>query len=175
MCDTIDVILTKRGTKVQVIPVGGVELYNPEYKTIMTQLRRDLESRQRVSNWALNVNNKYDANGFYIGCDEHELRPTGFPLIPIQNKEKTETLKMMSSNKKSRWGADAKRNAYKGMAKYLRANESDGGFLWRLYAAIWGGNTELTDEILESAFRGLYPNDQMPSDHPPLGAIVDLV
>jgi hypothetical protein len=29
MCDTIDVILTKRGTNVQVIPVGGVQLYNP--------------------------------------------------------------------------------------------------------------------------------------------------
>ena len=175
MCDTIDVLLTKRGTKVQVIPVGGVQLYNPAHKTVMTKLRTDDEDRQRVSKWVMNAEYKCDANGNYVGSDcEHELRPTGFPLIPIQNKDKTETLKMMSSNKKSRWGADAKKNVYKGMAKYLRSNESDGGFLWRLYNALWGGNTELTDEILESAFRGLYPNDQMPSDHPPLGAIVEL-
>ena len=175
MCDTIDVILTKRGTKVQVIPVGGVQLYNPEHKTIMTQLRTDLESRQRVSKWVMNAEYQCDANGDYVASDcEHELRPTGFPLIPIQNKDKTMTLKMMSSNRKSRWGADAKTNAYKGFAKYLRANESDGGFIWKLYNRLWGGAAEITDEVLESAFRGLYPNNDMPSDHPPLGAIIQL-
>jgi hypothetical protein len=84
------------------------------------------------------------------------------------------TLKMMSSNNKSRWGADAKTNVYKGFAQYLRAGESDGGFLWRLYNKLWGGEPELTDEVLESAFRGLYPNNNMPSDHPPLGAIIEL-
>lgn len=174
MCDTIDVLLTKRGTKVQVIPVGGVQLYNPAHKTIMTKLRTDEDDRQRVSNWVLNVNNRFDANGNYVGSDDGELRPTGFPLIPIQNKEKTMTLKMMSSNKKSRWGADAKTNVYNGFAKYLRANESDDGFLWRLYNRLWGGEPELTDETLEAAFRGLYPNKNMPSDHPPIGAIVEL-
>ena len=175
MCDTIDVILTKRGTKVQVIPVGGVQLYNQAHKTIMTQLRTDLESRQRVSKWVMNAEYQCDANGDYVVSDcEHELRPTGFPLIPIQNKDKTMTLKMMSSNRKSRWGADAKTNAYKGFAKYLRANESDGGFIWKLYNRLWGGEPELTDETLESAFRGLYPNNNMPSDHPPLGAIIQL-
>ena len=175
MCDTIDVILTKRGTKVQVIPVGGVQLYNQAHKTIMTQLRTDLESRQRVSKWVMNAEYQCDANGDYVVSDcEHELRPTGFPLIPIQNKDKTMTLKMMSSNRKSRWGADAKTNAYKGFAKYLRANESDGGFIWKLYNRLWGGEPELTDETLESAFRELYPNNNMPSDHPPLGAVIQL-
>ena len=175
MCDTIDVILTKRGTKVRVIPVGGVQLYDPEHKTIMTQLRTDRESRQRISNWVLNCDNHYDAHGDYVGSDDdHELRPTGFPPIPIQNKDKTMTLKMMSSNRKSRWGADAKTNAYKGFAQYLRANESDGGFMWKLYNRLWGGAAEITDEVLESAFKGLYPNNQMPSDHPPLGAIIEL-
>jgi hypothetical protein len=175
MCDTIDVLLTKRGTNVQVIPVGGVQLYNPAHKTIMTKLRADPEPRQRVSSWVLNANNRYDANGTYIGSDDGELRPTGFPLVPIQNKEKTITLKMMSSNKKSRWGPDAKTNVYKGFAKYLFPNESDVGFLWRLYNRLWGGEPEFTDETLESAFRGLYPNKNMPSDHPPLGAIIELV
>jgi hypothetical protein len=175
MCDTIDVLLTKRGTKVQVIPVGGVQLYNPVHKTIMTQLRSDLESRLRVSKWVMNAEYQCDANGDYVASDcEHELRPTGFPLVPIQNKEKTMTLKMMSSNRESRWGADAKTNAYKGFAQYLRAGESDGGFLWRLYTALWGGSAELTDEVLESAFRGMYPNNNMPSDHPPIGAIIEL-
>lgn len=175
MCDTIDVLLTKRGTKVQVIPVGGVELYNPDHKTIMTKLRTDTEDRLRVSKWVMNAEYQCDASGDYVASDcEHELRPSGFPLVPIQNKEKTVTLKMMSSNRESRWGADAKTNVYKGFAKYLRSNESDSGFLWRLYTALWGGSAELTDEVLESAFRGLYPNNNMPSDHPPIGAIVEL-
>jgi hypothetical protein len=175
MCDTIDVILTKRGTNIQVIPVGGVQLYNPVNKTIMTKLRTDAEDRLRVSKWVMNAEYKCDANGNYVGSEcEQELRPTGFPLVPIQNKEKTVTLKMMSSNKKSRWGADAKTNVYTGFAKYLRTDESDGGFLWRLYNKLWGGEPELTDEVLESAFRGLYPNNNMPSDHPPFGAIIEL-
>ena len=175
MCDAIDVILTKKGTKVQVIPVGGVQLFNPDHLIIINKLRSERESRQRVSKWVMNAEYQCDANGDYVASEcEHELRPTGFPLVPIQNKEKTVTLKMMSSNKRSRWGSDAKTNAYKGMAQYLRVNESDGGFIWRLYNAILGGKSELTDVALEKAFRGLYPNNQMPSDHPPIGAIIEL-
>jgi hypothetical protein len=174
MCDAIDVLLTKRGTKVQPIPVSGVQTYNPNYRIIMTELRSDNGSRQRVSNWALNANNRYDANGDYIGSDEYELRPTGSPLVPIQNNENTAILKMMSSNAKSRWGSDAKTNVYKGFAQYLRESESDGGFLWRLHTVILGGKPELTDEILESMFRALYPNNNMPSDHPPIGAVIEL-
>ena len=159
MFDTIDAILVKEGISFQIVPVEGVELYREMYKPNLLQFRTNTSVRQRISDWALNWPNEYNEDGTYKSSGFAEIRSPKTDCTPIQNKEKTVTLKMMSSDNASRWGEDVTKNAYKGMAKYI------------------GEKTDLnmTDKKLEVVFAWLYPNDCMPSDHPPIGAMVELV
>jgi len=131
-----------------------VEFYPKKYRQIMYELRTNKEYRQKLSDWVLNCKNPYDASGKYIPTSEpEEIRSSGSKCVPIQNKSKTKTLRMMSSNKKSRWGADVTKNVYTGMSEYM-------------------GLKNISDEQLSEIFAGLYPNDTMPSDHPPIGAVI---
>ena len=133
-----------------------VEFYPEKYREIMRELRTNKEYRQRLTNVVVNCDNKYDANGKYIETSEPvEIRSTGSKCIPIKNKSKTKTLRMMSANKKSRWGEEVTKNVYTGMADYI-------------------GLKNISDEQLSEMFAGLYPNDTMPSDHPPIGAIITI-
>ena len=152
--DTLELIGAKKeGVKVTIIPVDGVELYPLEFKDYMYRFRTDDEVRHRIINWVLNWDNRRNANGEYVSGGSGEIRPGGNECVAIKNKSKTVTLRMMSKNKQSRWGANARTNAYDGMAEYL-------------------GVDGLTDDKLKNIFLGLYPNDKMPSDHPPVGAII---
>jgi hypothetical protein len=128
-------------------------MYPLEFKDYMYRFRTDDEVRHRIINWVLNWDNRRNANGEYVSGGSGEIRPGGSECVSIQNKEKTVTLRMMSKNKLSRWGANARTNAYEGMAEYL-------------------GVDGLTDDKLKKIFLNLYPNDKMPSDHPPVGAII---
>jgi hypothetical protein len=153
MFDTLELIGAKKGVKVTVVPIDGVEMYPLEFKDYMYRFRTDDEVRHRIINWVLNWDNRRNANGEYVSGGSGEIRPGGSECVSIQNKEKTVTLRMMSKNKLSRWGANARTNAYEGMAEYL-------------------GIDGLTDDKLKKIFLNLYPNDKMPSDHPPVGAII---
>jgi len=153
MFDTLELIGAKKGVKVTVVPIDGVEMYPLEFKDYMYRFRTDDELRHRIINWVLNWDNRRNANGEYVSGGSGEIRPGGSECVSIQNKEKTVTLRMMSKNKLSRWGANARTNAYEGMAEYL-------------------GVDGLTDDKLKKIFLNLYPNDKMPSDHPPVGAII---
>ena len=153
MFDTLELIGAKKEVKVTVVPIDGVEMYPLEFKDYMYRFRTDAEVRDRIVNWVLNWDNRRNANGEYVSGGSGEIRPGENECVSIQNKAKTITLRMMSKNKQSRWGPNARTNAYDGMADYL-------------------GVDGLTDDKLKKIFLGLYPNDKMPSDHPPVGAVI---
>lgn len=167
MFDTIDGILVKKDTQTQLVSVDGVTLYDSSYKHNMYQIRTNPKIRQLISNWGLNWHNEFedDEQETYKQPDNdgnREIRPTGQTgsnATPIQDKKGT-ILKMMSSNKSSRWGEDATKNVYDGMSDYIR---------------FYVPSFALTDNELKEIFLQLYPNELMPSDHPPVAAEIRLV
>lgn len=155
MSDTLEMIGAKKGVSVQIIPVTGVELYPDRLRNYMYRFRTDHGVRERITNWVLDWDNRYNVNGEYVSGGAGEIRPGDGQCVPIKNKAKTVTLRMMSTNKGARWGPDARTNIYDGMAEYI-------------------GVEGVTDDTLKEVFMNLYPNDKMPSDHPPVGAIIQI-
>ncbi len=144
MKDTIDAALVGKNVVANAVPVSGVVKSDPKHKELTHRLRTDPVMRIRVSNWVLNWDNQ--------GTDT-ELRYAGGVCEEIKDKGKT--IRKMSANVESLWGEDTTKNNYDGMAAYL-------------------GLSDVTDEVLASVFNGLYPNEQMPSDHPPIAIKVQL-
>lgn len=145
MDDTIDAALVGKNVVANTIAVSGVEKCDPKFKELRHKLRIDPELRIRVGNWVLNWDNQ--------GTDT-ELRYAGGVCEEIKDKGKT--IRKMSANVESLWGEDTTKNVYEGMAAYL-------------------GLSDVTDDTLASVFNGLYPNEKMPSDHPPIGIEVQLM
>jgi hypothetical protein len=146
MADTIDAILVRGRMSAKRMVVSGVETVDPKLLPLIYQLRNDPILRKRVSNWVINWDN---------GGTETELRSAGGLFEEIKNK-KGKVLRKMSANESSLWGNNTTTNVYLGMAEYLGLVDGD-------------------DVALESVFNSLYPNEKMPSDHPPLGAEITLI
>jgi hypothetical protein len=146
MADTIDAILVRGRMCAKRMIVSGVETVDPKLLPLIYQLRNDPILRKRVSNWVINWDN---------GGTETELRSAGGLFEEIKNK-KGKVLRKMSANESSLWGNNTTTNVYLGMAEYLGLVDGD-------------------DVALESVFNSLYPNENMPSDHPPFGAEITLI
>lgn len=159
--DTIDAILVLHGVNYELVPIDGVELYPQIYKDDFNEFRTNKLVRQRISNWGLDCKNNYndDADETFKSYEKTAIRSSSTSFTAIMNKDETVTLKMMSSDEESRWGDDSTKNVYVGMSKYLNGNRKSAG---------------IGDEGLKNRFACLYPNSGMPSDHPPIGAIVEL-
>jgi hypothetical protein len=159
--DTIDAILVLNDVNYEVFPIDGVELYPQIYKDDFNDFRTNKLLRQRISNWGLDCKNKYnnDADETFNSYEKTAIRSSSTSFTPIMNKDETVTLKMMSSDEESRWGDDSTKNVYVGMSKYLNGNRKRAG---------------IGDEGLKNRFACLYPNSGIPSDHPPIGANIEL-
>ena len=165
MFDTIDGILVEKDTSATFVPVSGAALYNTLYKHRMFVFRTNPKIRQLISNWGLNWHNEFadDPEETYKEPETNgnmEIRPS-LQTLTTGNiiYKKGNILKLMSSNESSRWGGDVTTNVYDGMSNYIR---------------FYVPSFDATDDDLKKIFYELYPNELMPSDHPPIAAKIQL-
>lgn len=167
MYDGIDKILVKNGVKASPCKVKGEpELRFLEYNSLIYRFRTVRILRERISNWILNTHNVFDTNGKLIHKKATELRVSSGQCVPIQDKESGEVLKFMSSDVSSRWGQDMTLNSCIGMANYLKNGIGDDEIVVH--------NLDVTDEQLTRIFSYLCPNNEMCSDHPLVGVVVEI-
>jgi hypothetical protein len=165
--DGIDKICVKNGVVATPCNLPGEPILRClEYSDLLYRLRTVSLLRDRIGNWILNAHNTFDDNGKLVVVEHtSELRYSSGECVPIIDNKTKEVLKFMSSDKLSRWGQDMRLNSCVGMAEYLR-NGREGETVFN--------DLVVTDEQLMYVFGYLCPNDELCSDHPPVGAVVEI-